>query len=123
MTMLKVKLLTSLKESSGSTLTSGSKVYPKGAVFNGTLDTLPKAIVDAIKGKEVYVRVFEVEEKFIPEIPADTTTDANPALKSDDSGKGEGQSIGDDEKDSTEHPESNLKDKIKKAERKLKPKE
>lgn len=125
MTMLEVKLLTSLKESSGATLASGAKVHPKGAAFSGTLDTLPKAIVDAIKGKEWYVRVTEVVEELIPEIAveAKTSPNENPTLKSDDSEVDEGQSIGKGKKDDTGQSEDNLKDKIKKSSRKLNPKE
>jgi len=126
MTMLKVKLLTSLKESSGSVLTSGSKVYPSGAILNGTMDTLPKAVVDAIKGNEWYVKVTEVKADLIPEILPSGVSAPNPTVEDDgteDSKEDEGQSIGSKEKSSEKQPKEDLKGKIKKADRKLKSKE
>ncbi len=108
MTKLRVKLLTSLKASSGGFLTSASKVYPGGAEFIGTLEELPKDIARAVELEESFVSVTEIpieevkgggldlEEGKVPEVSPTSKSDATPsASKGADASKpsSEGETI------------------------------
>ena len=123
MTQYKVKLLTSLKESSGEAKSLFRKVFPLGAIFMGTLEELPKDIVDAMKENSRHIEVQEISTPDLPEVLPENTPDPNLSLTiadSDDSEGEAGQDIDNEEPASEEQPEE---DSEVQAGSKLKPKE